>query len=79
MEPTGDLYYSKDPSRMEKNGVHADGSVEMDNVRISMDEHADQHPAQIREAEILRATRARKAARRPDSHLKPTMTTYGRS
>ena len=48
-----------------KNGevrVHADGSVEMDNVRIYIGEHADQQPGQMLEAEILRATRARKAA-----------------
>ena len=43
--------------------VHADGSVDKGNVRIHMDEHADQQPAQILEAEILRATCARKAAR----------------
>ena len=43
--------------------MHADGSVEMDNARIHMDEHADEKPALILEAGILRATRAGKAAR----------------
>ena len=60
-----------------KNGevrVHADGSVEMDNVRIYIGEHADQQPGQMLEAEILRATRARKAAHQAGQHLKPTIT-----